>query len=98
MEGDSYALKYWNQLLIVGDEIDKMGKLLIEVFQPTQRNLVEKFFALTEDEIEKILELDDLEETDLNLNFLSTHLNIREKAKMNGEWIPFYLGKGEIQS
>lgn len=92
-EGRSYSLNYCKMLLIVGNEINKIGGFLVEIFQPLQKSLVEKYFALTEDEIDKILELEDLEETDLNLDLLSTHLNIREKAKMNGEWIPYYLGK-----
>lgn len=87
---------YWNfrnEFYLIGELISEVGRWMDEWFYPTQKMLVEKYFALSEGEIDKIIELDYLEETDLKLDLLFTHMGIRKKAELIGEWIPYYLRK-----
>jgi len=93
---------YWNfgsEFNLRGGLIAEVGKWMIEWFYPAQKTLVEKYFALTEAELDRIIEFDEVPEFERRYDILTTHMNIRKRALGNGEWIPFYLGsKAQIQS
>ncbi|WP_139183709.1 hypothetical protein [Algoriphagus alkaliphilus] len=93
---------YWNfgsEFNLRGGLISEVGKWMDDWFYPTQKMLVEKYFALTEAELDRIVEFNEVPEFERRFDILTTHIDIRKKALENGEWIPFYLGsKAQIQS
>jgi hypothetical protein len=94
IESNEYRY-YWNfedEIFLRGGLIAEVGKWMNEWFYPSQKVLVEKYFALTEGELDRIVELDEVPEFERRYDILTTHLDIRKKAFENGEWIPLYLG------
>lgn len=58
-----------------------------------QKPLVQKYFALTESETIQFLESTDVMDPAASIRMLSFHLEVREKARKQGEIIPFGLGE-----
>lgn len=69
-------------------------------FKPQQCRLVEKYFALTDWEVEEFMDSLDVIDPEGRIKSLTFHLEVREKAKKAGKEIPFGLGgiKGEPSS
>lgn len=57
-------------------------------FRSRQKELVKKYYALTESETDEFLENDDYSDPQSTLKLLSFHLDIRNMAKERGEYIP----------
>jgi len=94
-----YHWNFGSEFNLRGGLIAEVGKWMDEWFYPTQKMLVEKYFALTEAELDRIIEFDEVPEFERRYDILTTHMDIRKKALENGERIPFYLGsKAQIQS
>lgn len=92
LNGVGTYLDYWGEFLIVGGPIQKIGELILNHFIPIKEALMEKYFALTESDLDKISEEYSFMEDPLSLyKNLYQHLEIRERALKNGEQIPFYL-------
>lgn len=87
--------KFGGEFCLRGGLIAEVGRWLNTWFYPSQKMLVNKYFALTEAELDRIVELDEVPEFEQRYHILTTHMNIRKKALENGNWIPFYLGSKE---
>ena len=57
-------------------------------FLPTRKKLVEKYFALTEGELDQFYESEEYYFHELELERLGFHMDIRERARLRGEYIP----------
>jgi len=91
LSSSGYFLNHWDQVHIKSEVVSKLGEWFNEWFFPTQSELVKKYFALNEADMDQIEEFDEIPEWDRKYNFLTTHLNIREKARLNGGHIPYFL-------
>lgn len=92
---NGYYWKFGREFYLRGGLVTEVGKWMHTWFYPSQKLLVEKYFALTEAELDQIVEFDEVPEFERRYHILTTHMNIRKKAIENGNWIPFYLGSKE---
>jgi len=53
-----------------------------------QEKLVKKYYALNEAETDEFIEAEDYLDPELTLKLLFFHMDIRKKARENGEYIP----------
>jgi hypothetical protein len=61
-------------------------------FRSRQRELVKKYFALTQSETDNFLEKDEFGNAETSLKMLSFHMRIRNQAQERGEFVPLNLG------
>lgn len=92
----NYSLDFWNKLIVHGESVHNVGKMIVEKFNPYKAKLIEKYFALRPDEVDQIiLRYPYIEDIDSFL-YLIEHLDIREKALRDGERIPLFLRKNKF--
>lgn len=87
--------KFGGEFYLRGGLLTEVGRWMSTWFYPSQKILTEKYFALTEAELDRIIEFDEVPEFMRRYDILTTHMDIRKKALENGERIPFYLGSKE---
>jgi len=70
-----------------GEIFDKLKRFLVW-FNLLQKQLVQKYYALTESQTDEFIEAEDYLDPELTLKLLFFHMEIRSKAKARGEYIP----------
>lgn len=88
---DGFLLDLDDDILVFGELINRLGKVLFEIFIPMRNTLIDKYFSYTEADIDQMNEENPyMDQSYLDSN-LSHHLKIRNEALKMGEYIPLYL-------
>lgn len=79
---------HFQEKLLEGDIFNQFSRFWAW-FIPLQEKLVKKYYALNEAETDEFIEAEDY--IDLTLKLLFFHMDIRKKARENGDYIPIRI-------